>query len=97
MIKNLIAIKVAGCKPAEKYDETQRKFIPKVDKDGNQVFSLLYVTEKENSDLGLTETSVEKISSLIELKPGDYVLEVEVFCIKNKIFYKVISVLKEKK
>lgn len=96
-MRNAIFVSVKKCSRAEVYNkETMKKEFKKT-KDGEPVYSLFYLKENYNPELDFTETTVEKISSLIELEPGDYLLEVEIFSINNKIYYRVISNLKTQK
>lgn len=93
-MKNLVEINVVECTKAETRNNETKAMELKKTKDGNQVFNLHYIvkTKKKIGELEIEEQRVEKISSLIELKPGKHLLEVELFAINGKIYPRALSV-----
>ena len=92
-MKNLVQLTVVQCTPAESYNMETKKMEPKKTKDGQPLFALYFIekNKKKIGDLEIDEQTVEKINSLISLKPGLHTLEVEIFTIENKLFYRAIS------
>lgn len=95
-MKNLVQIEVAECVPAEMMNPVTKRMEPKVTKAGEPVFNLFYIRKEKRQIAGkeIEEVRVEKIGSLLNLKPGSYILEVELFAIDGKIYPRAIATLK---
>lgn len=95
-MKNLVEIEVVQCERAQQFNVATKKQEPKASKDGNPVYNLFYIlkNKKKVGTMEVEEQTVEKIGSLIELKPGKYILEVELFSVEKKIFHRVTALHK---
>ena len=97
-IRNLIEIEVVGCEKANSFNVETRKLVEKITPDGRPVFSLFYIEKgkKKVGDIEVDEQTVEKVGSLIQLKPGKYLCEVELFAFEKKIYHRVVSLFSQK-
>lgn len=97
-IKNILEIEVVGCEKANNFNLETRKEEAKMTKDGRPVFNLFYIEKgkKKVGNLELDEQTVEKVGSLLELKPGKHLCEVEIYHFENKFYYRVTSLYTQK-
>jgi hypothetical protein len=97
-IKNIIEIEVVGCEKANSFNVDTRKIEEKKTPDGRSVFSLFYIEKgkKKVGNIEVDEQTVEKVGSLIELKPGKYLCEVELFAFEKKIYHRVTALFPNK-
>lgn len=89
----LIEIDIKAVTRAEKFNPETKKMELKLNKDGTAVYALHYVTKemKQVGDIEIEEVAVKKINSLVEVKTGKRVMEVETFAMEKKIYYRAIA------
>ena len=91
-MKLLLKIDVIASEKAKTMNDS-KEMVDKLTKDGQPVFNLYYEVDsvRKVGEKEFKEKKVERISSLIDLKEGSYLLEAEQFIIQNKAYYRAIK------
>lgn len=95
-MKHLVQINVIACERATAFNQETKQKESKSTKDGRPVFNLSYLQKgvKKVGEIEVEETQVCRISSLLELKPGQHMLKVEIFSVNGKIYPRAIAEIK---